>query len=247
MDVSKFIESYQATNKRLLLFDYDGVLVPIMPRPEQATPSGDAKRLLKHLSNDIKNTVVIISGRPHDVLQDWLGAIDLQFVAEHGVWRKVTAEPWQKVENGDLVWMDDVELIMSQAISGVKGGIIERKHAALALHYRDIATADFDALAVMASLQQIVSSHNLNLLDGKKVIEVVAKGVDKGTAAQFWLQSTDWDFICSIGDDVTDEALFEMLPSDAISIKVGPGETAATSRLDTQEEVIGLLKKLAES
>lgn len=247
MDTASFIRHYTQATRRLLLLDYDGVLAPIVSQPEQAAPTDELRRLLRQLSDDVRNTIVIISGRPHETLDEWLGDLKLQFAAEHGLWRRTETLQWQIASDVDLAWMSEVEAIMIRSIQHTTGGMIEQKHGAVALHYRNIPAADFNAAAVVAQLKPIVTTRSLGLLDGKKVIEVVAEGVDKGAAAQFWLQLADWDFICGFGDDVTDEALFEAVPDQAFSIKVGPGETAASSRLEAQPEAIELLKLMAKS
>ncbi len=45
----------------------------------------------------------------------------------------------------------------------------------------------------------------------------------------------------AIGDDKTDEDLFEVLPSSAFSIKVGLGPTKARFNLSSQSQVLPLL------
>jgi trehalose 6-phosphate synthase/phosphatase len=53
-------------------------------------------------------------------------------------------------------------------------------------------------------------------------------------------------FVIAIGDDYTDEDMFEALPSWAYTVKVGRGRTAARLRLQKPAEVIALLEKLAK-
>jgi len=46
------------------------------------------------------------------------------------------------------------------------------------------------------------------------------------------------------GDDVTDESLFQSVPAEAWSVKVGDGATAARTRVASQPEFIRLLESL---
>ena len=58
----------------------------------------------------------------------------------------------------------------------------------------------------------------------------------------------DYDFILSIGDDTTDEEIFELLlPNDnAFTIKVGNGNTFAKERFNSVSDVVLFLKHLSE-
>ena len=87
----------------------------------------------------------------------------------------------------------------------------------------------------------------LKIMRGNKVIEVRVTGVDKGTASQVWLNQKDWDFILAAGDDVTDEDLFAAMPSDALTIKAGRGDTCAKMKTTGWKETRALLTKLTGS
>ena len=76
---------------------------------------------------------------------------------------------------------------------------------------------------------------NLGILDGNKVLEVKDAFVNKGIAASEWLRGETYDFIFAVGDDHTDEDLFDVLPEKAYSVKVvwlcpGPGSISAAGR-----------------
>ncbi len=61
-----------------------------------------------------------------------------------------------------------------------------------------------------------------------------------------WMSKARWDFIISIGDDWTDEDIYEVLPEWAYSIKVGFGPTKARFNLPSYREVRKLLKDMIE-
>ncbi|QQS19064.1 trehalose-6-phosphate synthase [Candidatus Saccharibacteria bacterium] len=81
---AELIADYHQARKRLILLDYDGTLEPIKKRPEDAKPSQATLAALKRLAKDPRNHVAIISGRDRKNLMDWLGAIPVTLVAEHG-------------------------------------------------------------------------------------------------------------------------------------------------------------------
>ncbi|MFQ5946919.1 MAG: bifunctional alpha,alpha-trehalose-phosphate synthase (UDP-forming)/trehalose-phosphatase, partial [Anaerolineae bacterium] len=76
--------AYQDAQRRLLLLDYDGTLVPFAPRPEDASPDPVLLKDLHALASDGKNTVVIVSGRDQATLESWVGSVGAALVAEHG-------------------------------------------------------------------------------------------------------------------------------------------------------------------
>ena len=83
------------------------------------------------------------------------------------------------------------------------------------------------------------------ILLNNKVIEVKNSGINKGRAASQRISRDDYEFILGIGDDWTDEYLFEELPRSAYTIKVGMFNTKAKYNVDTFNDVRNLLKKLA--
>ena len=59
------------------------------------------------------------------------------------------------------------------------------------------------------------------LLNRKKVVEVTNGHINKGIAIQEVIHQGNFDFILAMGDDHTDEMMFDKLPTQAISVKVG--------------------------
>jgi len=56
---------------------------------------------------------------------------------------------------------------------------------------------------------------------GNKVIELKMVGVDKGIEAVRLMNAYKYDFIMAMGDDITDEDMFHIMPPEAITLKVG--------------------------
>lgn len=67
-----------------LLLDYDGTLVPFAPTPELAVPDDELLGLLRDLSARPGTETHIVSGRPAETLEQWLGALSIGLHAEHG-------------------------------------------------------------------------------------------------------------------------------------------------------------------
>ncbi|RYG48880.1 MAG: bifunctional alpha,alpha-trehalose-phosphate synthase (UDP-forming)/trehalose-phosphatase [Chitinophagaceae bacterium] len=76
------------SKKRLILLDYDGTLVNFAPLPHLSAPTGSLIDVLRKLSEDPANSVYIISGRNREALEEWLGDLNINLVAEHGALTK---------------------------------------------------------------------------------------------------------------------------------------------------------------
>lgn len=111
LDQNLLTEQFEKARKRLLMFDYDGTLTPIVKEPSAALPSEKLLRTLKTLTADPKNAVWIISGRDQDFLEKHLGSVDgLGLSAEHGCFlRYPHKKDWINLtEKLDMSWQKDV-------------------------------------------------------------------------------------------------------------------------------------------
>jgi len=243
---SELIGRFQKAQRRLFLLDYDGTLVPFAKTPEAAKPDAELLKLLAALNDDVRNEVVLISGRDKNTLEEWFGRLKTGMVAEHGVWLKAKGGDWGMMAGLSDKWKDEVRAILKLAVGRIPGSLIEEKDYSLAWHYRkaDPRISERHIREIVNDLLNLTANSNLKVLEGSKVVEVKSANLNKGLTAQQWLSRQNWDFILAIGDDVTDEDLFQALPANAWSIKVRPGVSAAKFNLDSPDEVRALLKEL---
>ncbi len=242
----KLIASYKKANSRLIFLDYDGTLVNFRSDPGTVLPTKELYQILETLSNNPDNTLVLISGRDKEILEKWFGQLPLNIVAEHGAWFKKNQENWQKFANLKMKWKEELRPIFNQFTDRTPGSFLEEKNYSLAWHYRktDPGLAEMRKHEFMEKLSHGISGKNLQIMEGKKVLEVKNVEINKGTAAKRWLSDQQWPFILAIGDDYTDEDIFKALPKHAISIKVGFNETAANYNITSVEHVLDLLDKI---
>ncbi|MDM7324956.1 MAG: trehalose-phosphatase, partial [Thermus sp.] len=122
---------------------------------------------------------------------------------------------------------------------------VEDKGFALAFHYRRVG----DEGGALACLRAWLASHGdlleglgLEVLAGKKVLEIKPKGADKGQAVlRLWARHPH-HIPVYIGDDTTDEMAFQALKGKGLTFKVGPGPTLAEGRLEDVGAVLAYLK-----
>lgn len=235
---------YDNAHKRLILLDYDGTLVPLKPRPEDAVPTEELLGLLKNLAADVSNHVVINSGRDHLTLDKWLGKLPLSFAAEHGAFYKENGV-WHKHSNSPK-WSDELLNILRLFVKKTPGSCLEEKQTGLAWHYREV-----DAWLGSLRAQQLVNAlittctrQNLQIMQGNKVIEIKSPHHTKGSEVNRLLQRGNYNFILAMGDDTTDDDMFQALPADAQTIKIGHASESARYNLPSQSTVLPLLQSL---
>lgn len=76
------------------------------------------------------------------------------------------------------------------------------------------------------------------------MLEIKNPDITKGRGAHPWLDKK-YDFILGVGDDSTDEELFQAMPMAGYSIKVGRGLTSARYRVSTHRDILRLLQRLS--
>jgi trehalose 6-phosphate synthase/phosphatase len=244
--------AFDGAAHRTILLDYDGTLVPLASRPQDATPPAELLRVLKKLASLDETTVAIVTGRKQTDIEAWFGDVpDLWLAAEHGaLLRDPAGREWQPLRaRTSLRWMERVRPVMEQFAKSAPGSFVEVKQLALGWHYR-LADAEFGAwLAseLVGTLEELLSGTELTVIHGSKVIEVRYAWADKGEAAAVLRsRSRRGGFTLAVGDDRTDEDMFARLRRSAWTIKVGPGPTSARFRLADHTEVNGLLHILAD-
>lgn len=221
--IQEISELYNKAKRRLIILDYDGTLVPIVKQPELAIPDETLLQILKSLSEDVKNKVVISSGRDASFLEKWFGNINVDLAAEHGAFFRESGE-WKEI-NQIQFFPDNDEIwdIMQHMVDKTPGSRIETKKTSLVWHYRncDKWLADLREKQLINALMRPCARLNLQIMRGSKIVEVKAIGFNKGTEALRLLENEDYDFVMAMGDDTTDDDMFHALPEEAITIKVG--------------------------
>ncbi len=245
----KLVARYRETKRRILFLDYDGTLSWFTKNPEDAKPNQELYDILKPLSEDPNNTVVIISGRDKETLSLWFDpAWNIHFVAEHGVWFREPGGEWHMMEQINNEWKASVEPLLEYYVDQTPKSFIEHKNFSLAWHYRK---SDPDlglqrAWELKDELRTLTSNLNLEIMDGDKVLEIKYSGINKGRAASQKMGDAAYDFVFAVGDDWTDEYTFEAMPEEAYSIKVGTKTTKASYYIESVDLVRELLRRLTK-
>jgi trehalose 6-phosphate synthase/phosphatase len=246
---SEIKEKFRNAKNRLVLLDYDGTLVKHTPLPETAILPEHMSDIIIKLVDNPQTKIFIITGRGRSDIDKFLDHIPINIIAEHGAMVKMEGV-WKNQIINNLSWKKAIMPVLNQITATCPESYIEEKNFSLTWHYRN---ADPDlgyssSRELIRLLQERIHSYNLRILDGNKVVEILTNETGKGTAVKKLFEQNTYDFVLSIGDDATDEEMFEFFLnySNAITIKVGEGTTFAGYKLESIKEVASLLKKLSE-
>jgi trehalose 6-phosphate synthase/phosphatase len=245
---NRLVGDFQQRRQRLILLGYDGTLIPFSAKPEQAKPGAGVKRLLKRLAAEPRNELVLVSGRDRHILERWFGGLGIGLVAEHGAWVKERGKPWEVGGRLPQDWKEELRPLLELYVDRTPGSFVEEKEFSLVWHYRkaEPRLGELRAREVVNDLLNITGNLNLQVLEGNRIVEVKNDGVNKGQAALRWVSRKEWDFILAIGDDLTDEDIFRVLPAAAWTIKVGVGASAARFSLGSPSQVVSLLTAMVK-
>jgi trehalose 6-phosphate synthase/phosphatase len=250
LPVAEAVAAFLLARRSLLLLDYDGTLVPFANRPLGAAPAAPLLELLARLASDPERRAVVVSGRPRLQLETWFGGVaGLWLAGEHGVvLRDPALGEWAPLQPSPPAgWKERVQPVLEHFVDRTPGSFVEEKEYSLVWHYR-MADPDFgDWLAneLVGTLEDLLAETELRAVRGQKSVEIRLTWASKGAVVSRMEELWPADFRLAVGDDRTDEDLFERLSPDAWSIHVGEGPSLARFRVKDPFAVRALLERFA--
>lgn len=242
---NELLDRYRGAQKRLFLLDYDGTLTPFFNLPALAKPDNLLLDILGSIARNPRNSVYIVSGRDSQTLDNWLGHLPVNIIAEHGARVRPYEGQWEEKAVPAVKWKNEVEPVMSQYLERCLHSFVEHKDFSIVWHYRNSLPEQVKEvkMEMYAALCRIAEEWKLQVVMGNKIVEVRNAGMDKGRAIQDVLSGEERDFILAIGDDRTDEDMFRILAKvdNAFTIKVGAEASFAKFNMHTPQMVISLL------
>ncbi|XP_073066050.1 alpha,alpha-trehalose-phosphate synthase [UDP-forming] 6-like [Primulina eburnea] len=258
------VSAYRRTTNRAFLLDYDGTLMPqnsIDKRPNSKTVD-----IINSLCRDKNNIVFIVSARSRDTLTEWFSSCEkLGIAAEHGYFLRLNRdEEWETcVPIVECKWKQVTEPVMKLYTETTDGSVIEIKETTMGWCYED-ADPDFgscQAKELLNHLESVLSNEPVTVKSGQNCVEVKPQGVSKGLVAKRLLSMMQEkgmlpDFVLCIGDDRSDEDMFEVITSslngpsiapsaEVFACTVGRKPSKARYYLDDTVEIIKLMQGLA--
>jgi trehalose 6-phosphate phosphatase len=206
-----------------IFLDYDGTLTPVVEDPAPALLPEKTRRLIRRLSEHW--TVVIMTGRPLDDARNLVGLEHLVYVGSHGFGIAGPEGSFQE-KPGERFRpaLDQAEKEVQEVISNLDGVRLERQPFAIAIHYRQ---ADEGILPELEGRVDEVAARYSQLVKiaGQKILELRPKADwNKGKALLYLVERLHLDESRAvplyIGDDTTDEEVFEAVADKGLSCRV---------------------------
>jgi trehalose 6-phosphate phosphatase len=206
-----------------LFLDVDGVLAPIVPRPEDASVPESTRAELRRLDRRYA-LVACISGRDADTARAIVGVPELTYVGNHGLELEPRAAEWATR--------------LADFLAGVDWPELENKGLTAALHYRNAAdeaaaVRQLDDVAERARAAGFVARY------GRKVLEIVPPvAAHKGTAVRRLLAERGLDRALYAGDDTTDLDAFRALDGLALGVRVAVATDESPPELRAAADIV---------
>ena len=225
-----------------LLLDFDGTLSPIVVRPEEARPVAGAEEVLAGLV-ERAGSVTIVTGRRSGFIRSVLPVDGLDVIGQFGM-------------EGSPPMPPEVLAEVNAAGAEEPGVRVVNKGASIAVHVRTAPDPDAATARISGPLVAIAERYGLDVLPGKRVLELARSGSSKGTVAAEVVARTRAEAALYAGDDLGDVLAFdalEVLAADGVAIcriaVVGeetPEELIAKADLTVAgpEELVALLREL---
>ena len=198
MAIDPVLKELAARAPRVGVFlDLDGTLAPIVARPELTRILPEILPMLSRLAKRL-DVVAVVSGRPSSQVRELLDVSDVVVVGTHGL----EGEPAMATE----------VLAEIEAAAAAVGAWVEPKGAAAAVHFRGLEDPEAAEAASAAALAAIAAAHGLEILPGKRILELTPAGRPrKGGALERIARERALQGIVFAGDDVGDLDAFAAL------------------------------------
>jgi trehalose 6-phosphate synthase/phosphatase len=224
----------------LVALDFDGTLAPIVGRPERARVLPRILPLLERSARRPRTRVAIVSARPAAAIRRLIPVARLQRIGQYGLEGPFgpTAPRRRALRRAAAV----LASLAEAGVAPIAGAWVERKGLTVAIHHRAIAPVRRAALeSILRRLSPAARRLGFRPQTGRRVVDFVPAGFDKGTALRELVRAYRPDVTLYFGDSPSDERAFRVLGSGDFPIRVGAGATVAPFRVGGPEDVARVL------
>jgi trehalose 6-phosphate phosphatase len=206
---------------RAVLLDVDGTILDLAPTPLEVVVPADLTVALERLSKRVGGALAFVSGRPLAELDLFFAPLKLPSIAGHGAEVRLADGTVHRA----TTFLDPQLKAEIASIADERPGVlVEDKGYSIAIHYRQVPHLGHEVRDEVSAICARFTSARLEILPGKSVVEVKQPSFNKGTAVRDLMQHAPFKGRTPIfiGDDVTDEAAFEVLPEfNGVGFSVG--------------------------
>jgi len=239
-----------ASDRLLVALDFDGTLAPLEDEPMKARALPVAAAAVAALAALPDTPVAFVSGRSlHDLREIAEHADDAQiFLAgSHGAEFWVPGEGALETDDDEIApaLRDELRDEMTAQVGDLEGVWVEPKTFGFGIHTR-VASAE-DAQTARDAADRLVQERapHWRRRTGHNIVEYSFRHEGKDSALAALRKRLGATAVLFAGDDVTDEDALASLGPDDLGIRVGEGETAASVRVGSIQELAAALSMLA--
>ena len=233
--------SYPVALAELALFlDVDGTLIDIASSPTAVVVPAGLVELLGGLADRCDGALALLSGRPIQDIDALFRPLKLPVGGVHGAEMRMQRDgtidrPMPSTE------LRTVTAALSRKLPTLQGIVMENKGVAVAVHYRAAPQLATEGLELV---RRTCDEHggNLEVMEGKHVLEIRSRGVNKGTAMARFMAVPPFAGRkpVMVGDDITDVDGFRIataLGGGALRVGNAEGRWQETPRFRSPAEV----------
>lgn len=253
-DLLAGVNAVLAAGPVIVASDFDGVLAPLVDNPEDSRMTEPSARAIAQIALGAglgeRVHLALVSGRPLDQLFALASPpVGTHLSGSHGAEKGfVTASALNRqaheLTSAQQRNLATVTLRAQELAARVEGAWVELKPGAAVLHTR-LAPPELTG-PINRDLLEFCQDLDVHAMAGKDVVEVAVQESSKGAALTALRTELGAHGVIYLGDDVTDETVFEVLGPTDVGVKVGPGPTAAKFSVSNISDVELLLSYIAD-
>jgi trehalose 6-phosphate phosphatase len=239
-----------ASDRLLVALDFDGTLAPLEDEPMSARALPDAAAAVAALAALPDTPVAYVSGRSlHDLreIAEHTEDSPVYLAGSHGAefWAPGVGTLPTDDDDAAHALRDELRDEMTAEVGDLEGVWVEPKTFGFGIHTR-VASAE-DAKHARDAADRLVAERapHWRRRTGHNIVEYSFRHEGKDSALAALRTRLGATAVLFAGDDVTDEDALASLGAGDLGIRVGEGETAASVRVGSIQELAAALGLLA--
>jgi trehalose 6-phosphate phosphatase len=196
-----------------LLLDVDGTILDTAMTPDGVAVPGSLRASLGELHARTGGALALVSGRLIGNLDALFAPLRLPAIGGHGAEMRLRDGDPAPVPHPGVVG-EAIRTLVAAAARSDPRIIMEDKGSSLALHFRLAPQMERTLKTEIAAIMARTGAQDLEVMDGKAVIEIKPTGFSKGKAVCKLMKNPPFANRkpVFVGDDTTDESVFRVLP-----------------------------------
>jgi trehalose 6-phosphate phosphatase len=232
-----------------LLLDVDGTILDTAITPGSVVVPRSLQASLEELHAKTDGALALVSGRLIRNLDALFAPLRLPAIGGHGAEMRLSGGDATQARHHAVIGDALRNLVAAVAASDPRI-IMEDKGSSLALHYRLAPQMEQTLRTEIAAIIARVGIQELEVMDGKAVIEIKPASFSKGGAVREMMENPPFAHRkpVFVGDDTTDESVFRVLPMlGGIGYSVERFIPGANATFDSPNDVRRWLAQLCGS